>query len=224
MVDIDLQQAPRISSIRIVARRRNRLHKVAKVRWSNTDASIYIWPYGPEGGRGYVGLHDAIPPAGSFTFDFASQGAGMNPKLSLHQSGQVHAICAEYSTRPIFSAPLFSPAGGHIASIVCHNPEKLPDLTAQPKGLPRADVVLEMPLRFSAMHVVLFANIVESRLPKCPIQLRLVRSSMPMPLHIGIQFRGDNVASDGSGVGVLGGWGPDASPVESVPLVYAITG
>lgn len=88
------------------------------------------------------------------------------------------------------------------------------------------DVVLEMSLRFTTMHVVLFANVVEGRLPECPIQLRLIGPTMPMPLplHIGIQFRGDNVASDGSGVGVLGGWDPDASPIEPVPLVYAIAG
>jgi hypothetical protein len=67
------------------------------------------------------------------------------------------------------------------------------------------DVVLEMSLRFTTMHVVLFANVVEDRLPECPIQLRLIGPTMPtpLPLHIGIQFRGDNVASDGSGVGAL---------------------
>jgi hypothetical protein len=221
---IQLQQAPRVSSIRILARRHDHLRRVAKIRWSSRDASIYILPYGPEGTLGHVGVHDAVPPEGSFTFDFLSQGAGMHPKLSLHQSGQVHATCEGYSTWPVFSAPLFSPGGGHIASIVCLNPEQLPEFATQPRGLPRVDVVLDLPSRYTTMHVALFANIVEDRLPECPIRLRLIRPSMPMPLHIGIQFRGDNAASDGSGVGVLGGWGPDASPIESIPLVYAITG
>jgi hypothetical protein len=85
-----------IKDLRLLIRHRGELRKLARLAWSNFDASFYVMPYGTDGRRGWVGK---IPiPEEPFTFDATTGTEGAEPYVSLHESGRTHASVKGFRT------------------------------------------------------------------------------------------------------------------------------
>lgn len=208
-----------VRSLRLVVQRPDgALKKLVKIVWSQRDASLYLTPYAPVGGFGYVGVTEKVG-----TFSLLGQGQGRDVYLSLHKSGQTHATCKQpfYRTESVKGPALFVDKRSHVATAVCFDTASLPDLGSAPRHPPHLDYVLLQLAGLEKVDVPIFVSAVAESLEDFPIRLRFVRPDMPGPLHFGLRVRGEEYRPepDSGGVAVLGGWGVDPDP--DLPLRYA---
>lgn len=198
--------------------------------WNNSDSSLYIEPYAPTGGAGYVGLIPAVPPDSEIQVNFTEQGSGDHPYVSLHERGEVHATCRSprYRTEPVAGVPLFDPRGGHIATISCFDATGLPRLAGRPsEGPDTVDLVLQQrDPTMTRLHAVIYvANQFEEFPVEVQARVTMRRETLKEPLHFGVRLRGEPTGddSDAQGVTVVAGWGPRADSALDQPLIYALT-
>jgi hypothetical protein len=205
-----------LRELRLLIRHRQTLRRLCKVMFSKTDASIYLVPYAPNGTY-YFGVVGLSEQKASESFDFTKQltsDIDQLPKLSLHQSGQIHVQVGRDRAGPVKIRPLAELRGEHVASI---QPDSLASLSVF-DGKPRLegserDVTFEVPDPIENARFLAFVNGREETFgADCHIRFRLMRPGLERPLHVGIhailQDRLGDVETK-PGVIVIAGWDPD---------------
>ena len=97
------------------------LRKIAKVVFSKSDASLYLFPYAPSGRYYFGGRHmDEVEFEDKIKFsdDLYSESV---PKLSIHETGQVHIQAKGVKAGPVSISPFADWRGQHIATVGADN-------------------------------------------------------------------------------------------------------
>jgi hypothetical protein len=125
-----------VRSIRLYLEERDgRLRTAAKLLFTGGDASIYLIPYASTGtyfyGRRLLGSGQADD-----AFDFREQlQASSNPKLSIHETGQVHIQANDgVKAGPVTIPPLCALRGDHIATVQWDSTAAVPQLAKKANG------------------------------------------------------------------------------------------
>jgi hypothetical protein len=195
-------EVPLKNGIRILITQGGRLRKLCRLQWSVGDASIYLIPYIPGDGMIFGGL---VPKAGPepVTFEFATQLSGSWGKVSLHQSGQVHATVDSGRTPAVHGEAL-----DHVATITCFSPDGLPEVT-KAQGPPKADLVLTTDdPSWTATQVPIFVTSDPRRHSEHKFRLCLRRPTLDTPLYVTLNPRSESHPEDNREPGVaIFGWG-----------------
>jgi hypothetical protein len=199
------------------------VRKIARLDWSNRDASLYITAYCPPGGRSFAGRFDMPPGVDSFTFDPTGQleAGDIMPKMSLHESGLTKTEVAGKKTKFVTGQPIFHAAGGHVATIKTNKPDTLPVLTKKAKS-GQYDLKAEggaepwTSVRFPvSVHASPDDNLVHR------FQIVFQRPHLPTPVYVGIDIFGEyEPQNDADGVSVIGGWGPAMRPSQVSEVAF----
>jgi hypothetical protein len=184
------------------------LRRLAKLAFSRRDASLYLVPYGPRG-QYFYGSRGMADGQSTDTFNFREQlSANSNPKLSIHETGQVH-IYARGRPRagPLQIGALQDSRGEHLATLRWDSVEKLPLFAKRPKTTPPdIDVAFGVPDGLEAGALLVFANGEENRFLTTYVHFALqVGSREGHPIFFGIAAVAKDTFSDG-GVTVLAGF------------------
>jgi hypothetical protein len=200
-----------LRKVRLLAEYEGMLHRVCKLMFTSGDASLYLVPYAASR-RFFVGGTEF--PEQQVTLHIRTTlgtAAAIEPKLSIHESGQVHIQVPAGRIGPERTLPLSQFVGEHLATVVVDSFTGLPPH----KGKIRTtggelDIVLAA--SSDSARLVLYANACSRRFaadPDCPIVVKLTRRSLERPLYIGIlPIRQAPTQPSGQGVTVLAGWNP----------------
>lgn len=222
-----------VKSVRLLADVGIGLRELAEFEWSQKDASLYVTPAMPDGGVMYAGMFESIPPNARGDLNFGLQGVGHKGYVSFHASGQTHAKCRDgesrYRSEPIQGVPLFTGAGGHLATLDCFGVDGLPPVDVLRTG-GRRDLILgieQHPARRN-VHVAVHTR---EEMPEAvgadkdfQLVVTMERPNMPRPLHLCFRIGSrENPGDDGgSAVMAFGGWGVDATDRDRVSMAYIV--
>jgi hypothetical protein len=218
-----------VSKVRLLVETGGVFRRLARLSWSEADASLYISPPGlPAPAR--VGVIDVpLEPGASETVNFAGDFIGMAPYMSLHQGGACHASAGpgwqRLRTAPVRGNPLDHPGGGHLATIVCFRPSLLP--TAPPPKHSRKRghaAAVRWPVADRPLGVALWACADEASARANFRQwLTFRRPTLPRPLHIGINARPQLETSPlpSPVVVITGGWGAGANRHDKMVMIIS---
>jgi len=214
-----------IRELRLLVDLGNDIRKIAKIAFSNSDASLYFFPYAPNGRYYYGGRHmDEVEFEDKVTFTedlFSDQ----TPKLSIHESGQVHIKAKGCIAGPMLISPLSDWRGQHIASVSIDHFSSLSEFrgSISDKGL-EIDHVIPVDEIVKSGRLVFFlaGDRAAFEEPKCRLVVRIARPTIKNPIYIGIQPKAQETLSDIDlgGITVLAGWDVATEPSEGVNYLY----
>jgi len=193
------------------------LRKVCRIVFPKNDASLYLIPYG-RNNRYWWGEGRFAAGQQRATFKNRNEApANAIPKLSIHESGQVHVktvSTGDYEAGPLHTGPLWKFRGEHLASISIDSLQSLP-LAGKKKAKPKSP---DFCLRASDVgHSRRFALYANGKAPDfaVPTKARVTmnRAGLPAPLHIGIEVYSQEwlAAPDDAGVTIIAGWKADSA-------------
>lgn len=200
------------NEIRVLLRFRGQDRKLAKLRFVEADASIYVVPYAVPGATYFYGEQRWPRGKTSLTFDFTKlHRSSTPPHLSIHETGRTH-VRNGAEAGPIALPALHNLAGQHIALVTCSRLGALPPLKGKRRTAGRRrDRVIPVPHRVESGRISIYGNAHEPKFDAaCHMRFRLA-SSIGVPLFIGIAcwwqaplaaIRGNDV------VVVMAGWDP----------------
>ena len=203
----------------------NDLRKLAKVAFSKSDASLYLFPYAPHGRYYFGGRHmnevefeDQV----RFSDDTFSDTL---PKLSIHETGQVHVQAGALRAGPVSVSPLAQWRGQHIASIGADTFRALPALTeALSTTGPEIDHVIPADQIVESGRLVFYlaGDRPAFEEPNCRLVITLSRSTMSNPIYLGIQPKAQRPLSepDLGGVTAIAGWDIHPQAEQGVSYLY----
>jgi len=202
------------------------MRSLSKVVFTRSDASIYVVPYAPTK-RYSVGTQQLGEDAQSVTFDAdAASEYETAPKISFHESGQVHANAGERRVGPLQIPPLTTWRGAHLATVVADHARNLPDLRSAPRRHgPLRDFVLALEGEVVSAAIVLYLNGKEPTFnAPCPLHFTLQRRTLRQPLYLGVRPRAQAALAEpelsGSGVVAIGGWTPNQKGKVALDFIY----
>jgi hypothetical protein len=214
-----------LRELRLLVDLGNDLRKIAKIAFSKTDASLYIFPYAPTGQYFYGGRHmeevkfeDKV----RFTEDVFSDQV---PKLSIHETGQVHIKAKESVAGPVLISPLSDWRGQHIASVSVDQFSSLAEFrdSISDKG-PEIDHVIPADELVKSGRLVFYlaSDRVAFEEPNCRIVITIARPTIENPIYIGIKPKAQDLLSDldFGGITVLAGWDIHPEPGAGVNYLY----
>jgi hypothetical protein len=206
------QLATGISEFQIVVRVKQDLRKVCKFVFSKSDASVYLIPYAA-GGSYYFGGASIPEQKASCTFDFKQQeSSDKAPKVSIHESGQVHVRIGRQKAGPLTISHLSQMAGEHVASVSVDSFEALPLLGEHPKTTGSSiDQIVGVPDAVASGRFAIYMNGASPtfKVRQADLMIRVTRPSLATPLYVGIAVLGqDPIASPECrhGVTIICGW------------------
>lgn len=201
-----------IRELQIVVQVENELRRVCKFAFCESDASTYLIPYAA-GGQYYFGDERLDEQKASHSFSFAEQLSNITaPKVSIHQSGQVHIQVRRQRAGPLFIPSLQELRGQHVASISVDRFDHLPLLSGPPKTSgTKIDFVMKIPKGLHSGRFPLYLNGAAPHFLSTNIVLciRILRPSLPAPLYLGVAPRGQSPIAEPTGkqgVTVICGW------------------
>lgn len=202
--------------------------KVAQLKWSNADASLYVTPYCPPGGMAYAGRFTIPRGEPSYTFDFTGQAEAQDsmPKLSLHESGLTKTELSGQKSKFVEGQPLFSETGGHVATVKTFNPNSLPSITdlRTRKGVPNVVAVSDESFTNTSTRFPLIVHTDRAKAMTHKFVITFRRPTIGEPLYVAFNAHGENEPhNDGEGVVAFGGWGPGIAPGEISDIAFAVT-
>jgi hypothetical protein len=191
--------------------------RVCKLTFSQQDSSLYLFPYAPTGEYHFGRL--SIPQGeqeATIPFD-QQETSDQTPKISIHESGQVHVKAGRRMAGPMFASPLGELGGQHLATVTCVRFAGLSPLGNAPRTTGRApDVLIPAGNGVESGRLVFYANAAEpSFADPCSVTCRLVRSTLDQPLFLGIRFLAQRPLSqdpEAQGVVTIAGWDPRNPP------------
>ena len=197
--------------IRLLTEYEGLLYRSCKLIFTAGDVSLYLVPYAA-GRCFFVGGSGFAEQEATVQVD-TTQGAAADtePKLSIHESGQVHIQIPGRRIGSEQTLPLSEFRGEHVATVTV---DRFPGLQRH-EGEVRTtgeqrDFILQSPVESG--RLALYANALEPMFAAeapCPIVVSLTRRTLKMPLHIGILAVGQELLRPvGTGVTVLAGWNP----------------
>lgn len=214
-----------IREVRFLVRVKNVLRKMCKLAFSDTDASLYLFPYSKSGNY-YFGNKSNSKNETEYKFDFTEDIFDeKTPKLSIHEKGQVHVQVNNNRTGPLFIPHLSTLRGQHIASVTPDSFNSLPMHTEKIRNTSsEIDHILEVPDTVTNGRLLIYANGFEPKFqaPQHNFVITLERPSIPRPLHFGILTRGQAVLGESTpkGVTVIAGWDPTKLTENGFDFLY----
>lgn len=210
MIDVD--------AVRVLIAKDQRLYRLGKIIFARADASVYLVPYGATG-RYYYGRSGFSEEQIDHTFDFTEQEAATRaPKITIHESGQVHAYVGNSAkVGPLTIPPLTSYPAGHLATIQAVAIAGLAHHKKAPRSSGR-----EVDWRVQAdegedncrLVIRLHSNQPETQRGLLSIQVQ--RPSLPRPLFLTLEAHAhDRLDGNGAlgGSVALAGWDPTGASV-----------
>jgi hypothetical protein len=192
------------------------VRRISKFAFSKADASLYVMLIGPHG-LFRCGLGHFDPGVATIQVQLnepvEGDAAGI-PKISIHESGQVHVIGGTYRSGPCYVPSIVGFRGVHVATILVEHLEDLTPFNGQVSTSgPRRSIVLDgVPSGVTGLRLPLYVN---GREPKfrdsCQIIFSLQRPGLAQPLNVGLAVRSSTVrdAKGGQGGVVMAvGWDP----------------
>jgi hypothetical protein len=199
------------------------VRRIAKFAFSNSDASLYVMLIGPHRqfrcGFGHFGRGvETI----QVELNEPSTGDGQGiPKVSLHQSGQVHVLCGTYRSRPCQVPAIVGFRGVHVATVLAEQLQDLSPFTGRiSTSGPRRSIVLDgVPPGVTGLRLPVYVNGLEPRFgDPCEIVFGLHRPGLDQPLNVGLTVRRSSVRdANGAAGGVVMavGWDPSSPKLAS---------
>ena len=216
---------PQVRQLRILIGHRQRLLRLCSIAFTDKDASIYLFPYAPNN-RFYVGGRSMPQAEFTDTFTFTDDLlSDTTPKLSIHQSGQVHILAGDTRIGPLRIPPLSTLRGQHIASVTVDAFSVLSEFTSTPKAKGKdQDHVIPAEDNAASGRIALYlaGDRPAFQAQECPIVITLKRPSLPSPLYLGIKPIGQPVLGepDPQGITVLAGWDPTGQIQRGADYLY----
>ena len=174
-------------------------------------------------GHYFLGGHEFAEQERQMTFDFTKQLSSklkQLPKLSLHETGQVHVQVGRDRAGPLRIPPLSELRGQHVASISADKFETLAPFEGTPRSSgAEQDFVFVVEAGLDSGRIALYVNGEEpSFADDCPVRITLTRPTLASPLHLGLRPWGQlplGEIADKGGVTVTSGWNPLTALGES---------
>ena len=217
---------PNIHDCRFLIENEGKFKKVCRIVFGKKDASLYLIPYGRQ--ECYLWGEGTVPEGmKTATFSHANPaGEQERPKLSIHQSGQVHVKLLEgdeYKAGPLQTKPLWDFQGEHVAGITIDSIDSLPD-AGKIKPKPKSpEVALRTEEIGQTRRFALYANGTEPRFDY-PVKatVTMYRAGLPAPLHVGIATFAQDALTEGEegGVTIISGWNPDKDELAEQRMLW----
>jgi hypothetical protein len=140
--------------------RTGQLRKAAKVIFTRSDASLYLVPYAMNEEYFYGGRTMAAGQTED-TVNFREQiAASANPKLSIHETGQVHVYASgQPKAGPVQIPPLADYRGEHLATVRWDWIDGMPKMRGKTKVRgPTVDCAFGVPPDIESGALLLHAN------------------------------------------------------------------
>jgi len=212
--------------IRFLAKSGSEVKKVCKISFSKKGFNLYIIPYG-KNNKYFYGAGKIVGK--NKTFNYTSQYKAIrNPKLSIHQSGQIHIYYQNPKEKagPLFTMPLMEFRGQHLATVTVDNFYVLPttDTIKNKHGI--HNCICELTNKDISFRIIIYLNSYEPRfIYNCnliyPIKLKdnnkLNYSYLGMAIVSQPQL---NFSKSKGGVSVISGWNPRAPHNKPLPFLY----
>lgn len=194
------------------------------IAFSKRDASIFITPFAATG-KYFFGLSGIPETEKSRDIKYKEQlTADKAPKISIHQSGQVHAQIGRERAGPVNTQSLERWQGEHIATLGVDIFRGLKEFGKVPcNTASRAFFVIQGTNNEQSGKLLFYINASEPNFDsKCQMVVTLRRETLEKPLFLGIRSAVQNPMSDDgrTGVTVLAGWNPLAGPNTALRLLY----
>lgn len=169
---------------RVLINHRGNIYKIFKLAVTDEDASLYIFPYSKSGkyfggvnqiGRGVEGEHETqIDLDEQFSIERADV-----PKVSIHQSGQVHTLLGGHRIGPLQMGKLAQLRDEHIATVTVDQFAGLPKHEKSLKtsdNSKKRDIPIEIPENIPGGRFRIYVNGVSNQFGQtCNIRLQLNR-------------------------------------------------
>jgi hypothetical protein len=199
--------------------------RLCKLAFSRTDASIYLFAYAQHGNYFYGG-RSLLERQVEDTFDFTRQLTSKDvPKLSIHESGRVHAEVRTVSIKPLKNPSLASLRGQHIATVCADSFSGLPPFNGNVRNSGATiHHVIAVEKGVDSGRLAIYVNGIEPQFvsTRCRVIIPLKRPSIRGCLHVGLapiaQF--PLGANDKAGVTVIAGWDPTRPITSTQDYLY----
>jgi hypothetical protein len=220
------QSVDSIEKVRVLVSFEGRLRSLCKIMFSKPDASIYVVPYAPT--KKYsVGTHTLGKDEQSATFTVeGEQDFETAPKISFHESGQVHANAGTSRVGPLYVPALPYWRGANLGTVVASHAGSLPEFNRAPRTEgPERDWTLHLTGPVVSAALALYVNGFEPRFDTdCPLHFALTRPTLLRPLYLGLRPRPQDPLTApeqyGGGVIAIGGWTPGQPGAAAVDFIY----
>ena len=201
--------------------------RLCKLAFTRNDASIYLFAYARHGNYFYGG-RSLLERQAQDTFDFTQQSESKDiPKLSIHQSGSVHAKVGKVPVDPLRISPLATLRGQHIATVCADSFGGLPPFKPGRNSGATIYHIIPVEKGVDSGRLAIYINGIEPQFvsKRCRLIIQLRRPCIRRCLHVGLapiaQFPlGTN---DKPGVTVIAGWDP-TRPINSTQDYLYIRG
>lgn len=202
------------------------MRKICKLALSGTDASLYLFPYSLLR-RYHFGLRqlDGNQEELSFFYKEDAVSSRRVPKLSIHQTGQVHIRTDEGNVGPLRIPPLSELQGEHVASISVDSFDACPVYHAAPRTKGQTvDIPLPRDAAVVSGVIAVYVNGGKKEfLADCPVVVTMQRPSLFRPLFVGFRPRAQEplgIEDGRHGTTVIAGWDPTLPNTEPNRFLY----
>lgn len=200
------------------------IKKICKLIFTESDTSLYLIPYSPLN-KFYYGKVKFSENQLENTFDYTTQKFTEDiPKLSIHQTGQVHIKGSDGTVGPIYISPFVDIECKHIATVVAEKFSVLPNLEGKIRNKSKyKDILLKVDELDKGGRIVIYLNAQESIFPvDCNLNFELKRPTLNKPLYFGVvAFLQDALGNDDkSGMMIISGWDPQKEVTDEQEFLF----
>ena len=214
-----------IREIKILVKHHEIVRSAFKVAFSMSDSSLYLFPYGTNSQYFYGG--QTFPEKElKYSFNWEDIFSDSTPKLSIHESGQVHIKSQGTCAGPLQTLSLADFRGEHLASVTLDTVDSCPEYSGEIKTSGQSrHLTFPVKDKVQSVRFILYANGVESRFRfPCQIVVEMMRQTIQSPLYLGIAIVPQNPlveeSSEKKGTTVLAGWKPRQQRNGEIPFLF----
>lgn len=219
-----------LREVDLLVRFGNVVRRISKFAFSNADASLYVMLIGPHR-RFRCGVGHFSPGVGSIQVvlnEPAAHDAEGIPKISIHESGRVHAMGGTYRSKSCHVPSIVGFRGSHVATILVEQLKDLAPFTGKISvSGPKRSIVLDgIPPGVTGLRLPVYVNGSEPSFgDPCQIVFELQRPGLARRLHVGLTVRSSAVrdaAGSAGGVVMAVGWDPSAPELASATDILLV--
>jgi hypothetical protein len=215
----------KIRQVRLLLEERDGLlRKAAKLSFGG-DGSLYLIPYAPTG-KFFYGVRSMEEGQNTDTFNFREQiEAETNPKLSIHESGDVHIYAmGKPKAGPIAIPPLATLRGEHVATVRWDTTGSVPEFTGKVRETgSEIDRAFGIPPDVKSGALTFYVNAAEPTFRTGGIHLAFqAELASGSPVFFGVLAAAKDPIGDGetNGISVLAGFSPTKSTDEADRFLF----
>ena len=214
-----------ISEIRLLIEHEGQLRRLCKLAFSKSDASIYVFPYARTGSF-FFGSRSMPERHFKDSFPFKQQlSSDQVPKISIHESGQVHVTSKGIRAGPLQIPPLSSLRGEHIATVSADEFSVLAEFRGSPKLRGRRiDHVISVSENVKSGRIAVYVagDRAAFQAPNCPLVVTVKRPTLANPIYVGLKPISQNPIGHPAGEGVIAiaGWDPTGQFQEGADYLF----